>query len=176
MIMALLANDKLRLRALEPEDLELLYHWENDSELWKVGSTLAPYSRYILKEYIVESGRSIYETHQLRFMIEDRGTSKAIGLVDLYDFEPHPNRAGCGIMLDRRYQRMGFALEVMRILIEYAFSFLKLHQLYAHIPIDNKPSEKLFSRCGFEKVGKLRDWIQTPKGYSDVIVMQLINA
>lgn len=173
--MALLKSDKVRLRALEPEDLELLFHWENDSDLWVVGNTLAPYSRYILKEYIVESGRSIYETRQLRFMIEEIETGNAIGLVDLYDFEPHPNRAGCGILLDRHYQGKGWALHVMRILIEYAFEFLKLHQLYAHIPVDNVPSEKLFSRCGFEKMGIMRDWIQTPKGYSDVIVMQLIN-
>lgn len=48
----LLSNDRVRLRALEPEDLELLYRWENDPELWEVGNTLAPYSRYILKEYI----------------------------------------------------------------------------------------------------------------------------
>ena len=56
----LLSNDRVRLRALEPEDLELLYRWENDPELWEVGNTLAPYSRYILKEYIAGSDRSIY--------------------------------------------------------------------------------------------------------------------
>lgn len=38
----LLSNDRVRLRALEPEDLELLYRWENDPELWEVGNTLAP--------------------------------------------------------------------------------------------------------------------------------------
>ena len=36
----LLSNDRVRLRALEPEDLELLYRWENDPELWEVGNTL----------------------------------------------------------------------------------------------------------------------------------------
>ena len=61
----LLSNDRVRLRALEPEDLELLYRWENDPELWEVGNTLAPYSRYILKEYIAGSDRSIYESRQL---------------------------------------------------------------------------------------------------------------
>ena len=100
----LLSNDRVRLRALEPEDLELLYRWENDPELWEVGNTLAPYSRYILKEYIAGSDRSIYESRQLRFMIEECDTGTSVGIVDLFDFEPHPNRAACGIMLDRRYQ------------------------------------------------------------------------
>jgi len=97
----LLSNDRVRLRALEPEDLELLYRWENDPELWEVGNTLAPYSRYILKEYIAGSDRSIYESRQLRFMIEECDTGTSVGIVDLFDFEPHPNRAACGIMLDR---------------------------------------------------------------------------
>ena len=72
----LLSNDRVRLRALEPEDLELLYRWENDPELWEVGNTLAPYSRYILKEYIAGSDRSIYESRQLRFMIEECDLSR----------------------------------------------------------------------------------------------------
>ena len=122
----LLSNDRVRLRALEPEDLELLYRWENDPELWEVGNTLAPYSRYILKEYIAGSDRSIYESRQLRFMIEECDTGTSVGIVDLFDFEPHPNRAACGIMLDRRYQGRGFATEALRLLMEYAYTFLKL--------------------------------------------------
>ena len=42
-----LENDTIRLRALEPEDLDLLYAWENDTSLWEFGSTLVPYSRYV---------------------------------------------------------------------------------------------------------------------------------
>ncbi len=94
----LLSNDRVRLRALEPEDLDLLYRWENDPVLWEVGNTLAPYSRYLLKEYIAGSDRSIYESRQLRFMIEECDTGISVGIVDLFDFEPHPNRAACGII------------------------------------------------------------------------------
>ena len=170
----LLSNDRVRLRALEPEDLELLYRWENDPALWEVGNTLAPYSRYILKEYIAGSDRSIYESRQLRFMIEDCDTGTSVGIVDLFDFEPHPNRAACGIMLDRRYQGRGFATEALRLLMKYAYTFLKLHQLYVHIPVANEPSKKLFTRLGFVEAGTLKDWIRTPDGYSDVCIMQLI--
>ena len=49
------AADNIRLRALEPEDLEWLYSVENDEELWQWGSSNVPYSRYTLKTYIAES-------------------------------------------------------------------------------------------------------------------------
>ena len=47
-----LSNDKVLLRALEPEDVELLYGWENDSDLWQVSNTIAPYSKYVLTQFI----------------------------------------------------------------------------------------------------------------------------
>ena len=40
----LLSNDIITLRALEPTDLDTLYRWENDTTLWAVSDTVAPYS------------------------------------------------------------------------------------------------------------------------------------
>ena len=152
--MNLLQNKTVCLRAPEPEDLELLYSWENNPEWWEIGNTLAPYSRYLLKEYIAESHRGIF---------------------DLYDFDPHHRRAGVGILVDPLYQKNGLATEALELLAEYAFSYLKLHQLFVHIPIGNEPSKALFARCGFTVTGILTDWITTKDGYSDVLTMQKIN-
>ncbi|MDH6314207.1 diamine N-acetyltransferase [Parabacteroides sp. PFB2-10] len=174
--MSLLQNNEMRLRALEPEDLDRLYHWENDSALWSVSNTLAPYSQYVLREYIAESRRDIYELKQLRLMIEITAEHKTIGMIDLFDFDPHNRRAGVGILIDPACQQNGWATEALRLLIEYAFSFLKLHQLYAHIPETNVRSRSLFLRCGFNETGCLADWITTEEeGYEDVIVVQLQN-
>ena len=40
----------VRLRAMEPEDLDFLYAMENDKEVWDVGCTNVPYSRYVLHD------------------------------------------------------------------------------------------------------------------------------
>lgn len=170
----MLKNDKIELRALEPEDLEALYKWENDPSIWASGNTLSPYSRYVLKEYISQSHLGIYEQKQLRLIIELRREKKPIGIIDLYDFDPHNRKAGVGILLDPEYQGNGMATESLNLLINYAFSFLKLHQLYAYISVENEPSKALFTRCGFTISGTLTDWISTENGYSDVLMMQRI--
>ena len=36
----------VRLRAVEPEDVEAMYRWENDPAVWRVSGTLAPFSRH----------------------------------------------------------------------------------------------------------------------------------
>ena len=168
-----LSDKEIRLRALEPEDLEVLYRWENDSTLWEVGNTLAPFSRYALRSYIAESGRSLYEMRQLRLIIELVSEQKAIGIVDLFDFDPHANRAACGILLDSDYQGQGRAICALRLLIGYAFDRLALHQLYAHVPEANLPSMRLFQRCGFQPTACLKEWIRVAGGFADVRVMQL---
>lgn len=171
--MALLKNEHISLRALEPDDLAFLYRMENDTELWNVGQTLAPYSRYVLKQYLAESHRDIYDLKQLRLVIEYKATAEAVGLIDLFDFDPHHRRAGMGILLDRAYWGKGIATEAMQLLCAYAFSFLHLHQLYAHVPVGNKASHALFLRSGFTVAGTLTDWLVDGEGYQDVFVMQL---
>ncbi|MDL2282009.1 GNAT family N-acetyltransferase [Parabacteroides sp. OttesenSCG-928-G06] len=173
--MPLLQNEQIRLRALEPEDLPLLYRWENDTTAWSVGNTLAPYSQHVLREYIIESRQDIYTLKQLRLMIEVIAEKQTIGMIDLFDFDPHNRRAGVGILIDPDWQQNGWATEALKLLIDYAFSFLKLHQLYAHIPESNEASNRLFTHCGFRETGRLSDWITTEEGYEDVIIRQLRN-
>lgn len=174
-MMTLLENETIRLRALEPEDLDVLYHWENDSTLWQLGATVSPFSRYVLKEYIAESHRDIYDLRQLRLMIDLRLACVTVGMIDLYDFDPHHHRAAVGILIDPLYQKQGLAVESLGLLKDYAFNFLKVHQLYAHVPMNNEASKKLFGRCGFKVTGVLSEWISTLDGYSDVMVMQCLQ-
>jgi diamine N-acetyltransferase len=63
----------------------------------------------------------------------------------------------------------------LTMLTDYAFSFLKLHQLYAYIPINNKATKSLFLRCGFVVSGILTDWTSIDSGFTDVLFVQRIN-
>lgn len=173
--MKLLEGENIRLRAIEPEDLELLYRWENHSEWWGFGSTLAPYSRYQLKEYIKRSHCDIYELKQLRLMIEQLADATTVGSVDLYDFDPYHLHAGVGILVDSDYQQQGIASEALALLERYAFSFLRLHMLYAYANVNNEASKKLFLGQGFTVSGTLHDWSTSENGFSDVLVLQKID-
>ena len=170
----MLENNLIKLRALEPEDLDVFYKWENDTTLWPWGCTLAPYSRYDLRQFIL-STKDIYETKQLRFVVELKQETKAIGLIDLYDFEPYHKRAAVGIIIDRDYQNKGLASEALSLLCGYSFSFLKLHQLYAYISVKNERAKRLFLRSGFKETGVLHDWLQTVDGYENVLIFSLIT-
>ncbi|HDZ41297.1 MAG TPA: N-acetyltransferase [Bacteroidetes bacterium] len=168
--------DKIKLRAPEPEDLAILYAWENDPSIWQISNTLSPFSKYTLRKYIENSHKSVFETGQLRFMIEITDSGKTIGTIDLFDLDVFNLRAGIGILIaDTGERRKGYAGMSIRCLTDYCFRHLKLHQVYCNITEDNHPSIDLFTRIGFVKVGRKKDWIRENKGFSDEIMFQMIN-
>lgn len=173
--MNLLENSRITLRALEPKDLDLLYEIENDGTFWEVSGTLLPFSKHLLRQYLENAHQDLFEAKQLRLVIERQMDKSMIGLIDLFDFEPQHMRAGIGIMILKKYQQQGFGAEALSIFMPYAFEHLNMHQVYANIPEDNKPSIHLFKKLNFSKVGTQKDWIQVAGKFKDVGLYQLIN-
>ena len=161
----------IRLRALEPEDLELLYRIENDDVLWRVGATNVPYSRYVLHDYIASTRSDIYADRQLRLMIEDEGHA-VVGIVDLVNFEPRHLRAEVGVVVVADSRRQGYASAALRELCRYAQETLHLNQLYAIIDEENTDAVELFRKSGFSIENTLKNWLFTGKDYHDAVLMQ----
>lgn len=171
----LLENNTLRLRALEPEDLEALYKWENDTDVWKFGSAMSPYSKYILRQYIVDAQTDIFESKQLRFMIALLDNHDTIGTIDIYDFDAINSRCGVGIYIDQDYRKCGYAKQALTLLQSYVFDFLKINQLYAIIPESNTASLQLFDSSGFSISGTLQQWVAYDNKYEDAIMVQKLK-
>lgn len=166
-----LQNNILRLRAPEPEDLELLYHWENLPAYWETGNTRQPYSKFALKEYISQVNTNLYESNQLRLMMTDLKTNETVGTVDLFDFDLHHGRIALGLFVAPGFQKRGYAKAALQITEEYVFGFLKINQLYCHIAQNNHASIKMFEKENFSKT-ILRNWIKSSSGFEDIIVFQ----
>ena len=173
--METLVGKHIRLRAIEPEDLEFLFNIENNELFWEVSHTQTPFSKYLLKQYVENCHLDIYEAKQLRLVIEEIKTQKEIGLIDLFDFNPQHRRAGIGILIDQNHQQNGFASEALELLINYSFSILNLHQLFANIATDNHKSISLFTKHHFQEIGIKKDWLLSKGSFKDEILFQLIN-
>ncbi len=164
------------LRALEPEDLEFLYLLENDESVWEVSNTNTPYSKYVLKQYLENAHRDIYEVKQLRLVICEQGTNRVLGLIDLFDFDPKHFKVGLGIIIYAQSDHgKGIASEAIQITANYAFQQLNLHQVYANIAMDNVKSVHLFEKLGFQKAGEKKDWIYANGRFKNEYLYQLIN-
>jgi diamine N-acetyltransferase len=170
-----LKGDKVYLRALEPEDLDFVHSVENTEDFWEVSATQTPYSRFMIKQYLENVHRDIYDVKQLRLVICDL-QDKEIGLIDVFDFEPKDRRAALGILIaDASERGKGYGAETLKLICNYCFKHLAMHQVYANITEGNETSVKLFENLGFKRVGVKKDWTYVNGRFKDEILYQLIN-
>lgn len=173
--MITLKGEHIYLRALEAEDLDFIHTIENDEVFWEISNTVAPYSKFILKKYLDNAHKDIFEAKQLRLVISNY-KNEALGMIDLFDFDFSNSRAGVGILIkDSSNRNSGVGKEALKLLINYSFNHLNLHQLYCNISEDNIASISLFSNQGFEKVGLKKDWSLINGTYKNEYFFQLIN-
>jgi len=166
----------IKLRALEPSDIDVLYKWENDTTIWKVSNTTTPFSRLVLEQYLLSSHNDIYTNKQLRLVVELIQPTNPIGLIDLFDFDPQHLRAGIGILVgEEKEKQKGYASEALALLIDYCFSVLNLHQLYCNIGESNGASVSLFEKQGFKITGEKKEWIKAADKWENEFLLQLIK-
>lgn len=155
--MVYLKNDRLALRAVEPEDAELMWEIENDSSQWSDCGIYAPLSHRNLKEYAVGYEADPFRAGQLRLIIENQG--KVCGIADLYDISVINRTAFVGIYIHPDCRCRGIGSEAIQLLEQYSYQILNLRILAAKIISGNKTSADIFSKSGYRKCGTLNGWI-----------------
>jgi len=165
---------RLKYRALEPEDVMLLYTWENDLEINQVSLSKVPFSKYILEQYIAQAHLDIQQAGQFRFILEDEHNN-AVGCVDMFDYDAVDRRAAIGIIVAKEYRTKGYASEAIELMKDYAFNRLGMHQLHCSVGVDNPTSLKLFKVAGFEQIGIRKDWCFRNGSFTDVVEFQFLN-
>ncbi|MDE6654465.1 MAG: GNAT family N-acetyltransferase [Muribaculaceae bacterium] len=162
----------IRVRAIEPTDIDFLYRIENIPQVWNISWGDAPVSRQLLWDYINSYTADIYRDRQLRLIIETEG--KPVGTVDISDYDPRNGRALIGVAVDASYQNKGIATKALEQVIERCRDTFGMHQLAALILKDNEASLHLFDKLGFKTSGCLKSWHKRGGSYVDTVIMQLM--
>jgi diamine N-acetyltransferase len=152
-------GDKIYFRTLTNDDVSLMMAWENNPENWKISSTIAPYSREQIEEF-VNLNQDIFIHSQLRLIICLTETNDVIGNIDLFDFEPEHKRIGVGILIDENYRNKGLANQSIELIEEYCKIILDVKNLFCNILTDNIKSISLFEKNEFKRVCIKPNWHQ----------------
>ena len=164
---------QVHLRAIEPEDLDLLYRIENDQTLWHLGTSNVPYSRYSLHDYVATSSDDIYVDRQVRMIVEN-DASETVGIADVVNFDPANRRAEVGLIVMEAFRQQGYGSSVLSEIARYALGVLHLHQVYAFVDCRNEASLNLFRKMGYQESSVIADWLYDGCEYRDAVLMQLV--
>lgn len=167
-------DDKVSLRIAEPGDAELIYAWENDRRIWRVSDTSTPTSLFQIEQFLLSSS-DLATNKQLRLMIHLQEETRPVGCVDLFDYDPIHERVGVGILIDETHRQKGIATHAVKLLMEYLFQDVMIHQVHCLIDETNTESQKLFEGLGFQCTGRRKEWIKTPNGFIDTLFYQYIH-
>ncbi len=159
----------IKLRALEPDDAEMMYEAECDEAAWKYSDYLAPLSRELLHHYALTYDAEPFRSGQLRLIIEKDETP--VGLLDLVEISPRHLRAEVGIYLLPEFRGSGLGTDALLEAKKYCKMRLGLHRLGAMVADSNSPAKRSFEKAGFTVTGLRPDWFRTSEGFEDVLIL-----
>lgn len=161
---------KVRLRAWEPGDAELLCAAQWDSEAIRVleAGIDPPMSLEAIRAWIV---RDATEPHPnvLRFVIESLD-GDAVGWANLRDWQSPAGTFTFAVRVYGEHQGQGYATEAVRILLRYGFHELRCQKANSVTISSNQASIALHRSLGFVEEGRLRRNAYTDGRYWDEVL------
>lgn len=176
-----LEGERVRLRAVEPEDAPAFAAWINDPELRHlVGGSAYQYS-LVAQQEAIRARRSSDWEHGVWFAIEatDGGSGEAprlIGNLDLRALSAESRRGEIGMLIgDRAYWGRGYGSEALRLLCRWASSDLDLHRIELTVGAYNPRAQRAYENVGFVVEGRMREHRYIAGRYHDTVVMGLLR-
>ena len=160
---------EIRLRAVEPEDVDFILSCENNPEAASWSDYRAPLSREQLLAYALTYDADPFSAGQLRLIIT--ASERPVGILDIYGINEKDSRAYIGICIHPDNRRRGFAKAALEKLIEFNREKLGLRQLLAKISTLNPNSIRLFKNLGFKEIALLPEWHRIGIEFHDFLLL-----
>jgi RimJ/RimL family protein N-acetyltransferase len=149
-----LIGEKCYLSPSTPDDAEKFVKWLNDAEvLQTLGIVDNLWSLETERTYL----NGIAQSRDPNFAIIDRQSDKLIGSCGLFRINAIDRTAECGILIgDRSFWGRGYGEEAMRLMLDYAFNILNLHNVMLNVYAYNERAIKCYEKTGFKRIGTRR--------------------
>ena len=170
----MLEGQLVRLRPLEPTDLERAYTWVNDPEVIRYLALRYPMSRKDEQRWLEEAPTNSF-AGGVRLAIETKD-GVHIGNLDLHQANAEDRKAGLGIMIgDKDYWSNGYGTDATVTLLRFAFQEMNLNRVWLHVFEFNERAISCYKKCGFQVEGRLRQHRFSQGRYWDTIVMGVLR-
>jgi RimJ/RimL family protein N-acetyltransferase len=161
-------TNRIRLRQVEPEDWEVHFHWNMDSQMYRDSWYLPfPESKTRVREWAEEASKAKPEKDNFALVIELRESGQEIGTLTSHHCDPRVGEFMYGLAIRREYQRQGYASEAIILLMRYFFDELRYQKCTIEVHSWNEASAKLHEKIGFIREGRVRRAVFTQGKHFD---------
>ncbi|GLV53629.1 acetyltransferase [Dictyobacter sp. S3.2.2.5] len=168
-------GEKVALGPIRRDQVALFYRWANDFNVLRTLHIPRPSTfeeNMAFFEGDVENEKRRTEVH---FTVYERTTLIPIGRVDLAEISHRDRRAEFGIEIgEASYRGRGFGTEATRLMLDYAFTGLGLHNVGLYTWEYNLAAQAAYKKAGFREVGRRRQAKFMGGKFWDIVYMDCL--
>ncbi|MEM9951244.1 MAG: GNAT family protein [Chloroflexota bacterium] len=172
----MLTGERIRLRALERDDLGLLHQFNNDLAVELAGGGDPPMPQSLARleaefdQRVASGGRNGKD-----FAIEANDTF--IGICALFNEDNLARTTELGITIgDQHYWGKGYGRDALTLLVDYAFRYHNFRKVWLKVHASNARAVQAYERVGFTEEGRLREHVYSNGQYDDLIYMGILRS
>ncbi len=151
-----IVGEKVALGPLRRENIPLHTRWMNDFFVLRTFGEV-PQPRTIERQTAWFESAATGDG-AIWFTIYEAGTWRPVGSTDLFEIDRHFGTATFGLLIGEADARgKGYGTEVARLMLDYAFTALGLHNVRLEVDEFNLAGRKAYERAGFKEFGRRRE-------------------
>jgi diamine N-acetyltransferase len=172
-----LYSKRVRLRAIEKEDLARFVNWLNDPEVRRNLQLFQPLSLAQEEEWFKGILQRPMEEQPLVIEIRQTDGWQAIGNVGLFSIRSADRAAEIGIFIgEKSLWDKGSGTEAMRLMLRFGFKELNLNRIFLRVYETNQRGVRSYEKAGFKMEGRLRQDRYMDGQYIDVFLMSVLRS
>lgn len=177
--MAHLYGERIRLRAVERDDLTTFLRWVNDPEVTENLLLVSPMSRVEEEQWFEDMMKQPASEHALVIEVLKQSTepdNQPIGTCQFHKIDWRNRSAEIGIMIgEKEFWGRGYGSETLRLMTKHGFQTLNLHRIWLQVYAKNKRGLRAYEKAGFQMEGKYREAHYQHGQYFDVHLMSILK-
>ncbi|MHB8777975.1 MAG: GNAT family N-acetyltransferase [Anaerolineales bacterium] len=175
--MSMIYGERVRLRAVEREDVNKFHEWVNDPEVTRGLTLYLPMSMTDEENWFNSLAKRDPEEKALAIEVRKGRNWKLIGNCGVFGIEHLNSSAELGIMIgDKSEWDKGYGSEVMLLLLRHGFETLNLNRAFLRVYVDNVRAVRSYEKAGFVLEGHLRKARYKFGKYEDVLIMSVLRS
>ena len=166
-----IVGERLYLSPMNVEDAENYVKWMSDRKVTdNLGLTSSIFNIPGEKEYLESKKDNSYD---FSIILND---DTLIGNISLMHVDNVSGKATLGIFIgDEENRNKGYGTEAIKLLVDYGFNILRLHNIDLNVFDFNKSAIKSYEKAGFKEYGRRHESYFLDGKYHDEISMEIIN-
>ena len=172
----MIIGDRVRLRAINHDDLQLFVEWLNDPEVIEGLEQYFPLSIDQEEKWFENMLSSPPEEHPMMIEVKSNDGWLPVGNCGFMKIDWRVRSAEFGIFIgEKQYWSQGFGTEAVQLLMQHGFDTLNLNRVFLRVYETNKRAIRAYEKVGFSHEGRLRKAHFYNGEYMDVLLMSMLR-